>query len=173
MPQIWRFERGRLERIVIAELGAWLAVVGLDVSLKAYPAGDPIRDRSQLALLERLRVCLHPSLRWRTEVPLPIERDLRAWDAMIIGRMTEPWRVRVEAETRLADVQALERKLMLKVRDDPAGAVLLLVNDTAGNRRALRTARVGLRDLLPLDTRHVLAALRVGREPEANGIAIL
>jgi hypothetical protein len=173
MPQLWRFEHGQLERIVVADLGAWLAVVGLRLSLKAYPAGDPIRDRAHIALLERFRARLHPDPRWQIEVPLPIERDLRAWDAVISHRGEQSWRVRVEAETKLVDLQAVERKLTLKVRDDPYGRVVLLVADTAGNRRALRSARDGLRELLSLDTRRVLSALGEGREPEGNGIVIL
>jgi transcriptional regulator with XRE-family HTH domain len=123
--QLLRFERGELERVSIAELGAWCAVVGLDLGLRAYPAGDPIRDRAQLQLLDRLRARLHPSLRLRTEVPLPIEGDLRAWDAEITGRHPASWRARVEAETRIADGQALERRLGLKVRDDPTGHLIL------------------------------------------------
>src|SRR4029453_8828733 len=114
---------------------------GLGLSNKAYPTGDPIRDRAQLALLERLRGRLHPSLRWRTEVPLPREGDLRAWDAEIRGPPPARWRMRVEAETRITDGQALERKLGLKVRDDPGGHLILLVADTRANRRALCHAR--------------------------------
>ena len=76
--QLVRFEHGQLERVSVADAGAWCSVVGLDLVIRTYPAGDPIRDRAQLALLERLRVRLHPSLRWRPEVPLPIEGDLRA-----------------------------------------------------------------------------------------------
>jgi transcriptional regulator with XRE-family HTH domain len=171
--QLLRFEHGELDRVSITDVGAWCAVVGLDLSLRAYPAGDPIRDRAQLALLERLRTRLHPSLRWRTEVPLPIERDLRAWDAEISGRQPQRWRARVEAETRIADGQALERRLTLKLRDDPGGHLVLLLSDTRANRAALRSLREGLTELLPLDTREVLAAFTAGRDPGASGIAIM
>src|SRR2546425_5771136 len=123
--RIGRFERGDVEYPDLEFLGAYCAVLGLDLSLRAYPAGDPIRDRAQLALLERLRKRLHPSLRWRTEVPLPIERDLRAWDAEIRGPQSGRWRALVEAETRVADGQALERRLTLKLRDDPDGHLIL------------------------------------------------
>jgi hypothetical protein len=168
-----RFEHGELDRVSLGDVGAWCAVVGLDLSIRTYPAGDPIRDRAQLALLERLRARLHPSLRWRTEVPLPIEGDLRAWDAEIRGRDPRPWRTRVEAETRIADSQALERKLALRLRDDPDGHVILLVADTRANRRALAILSSSLRDIFPLDTRHILAALGAGREPPGSGIAIM
>jgi len=171
--QLLRFEHGTLRRVMVEDIGAWFAVLGLDLSMKTYPAGDPIRDRVQLALLERLRVPLHPSLRWRTEVPLPIENDLRAWDAEIRGRDPRPWRVRVEAETRVADGQALERKLALKLRDDPDGHVILLVSDTRANRAALRTLSPGIRAIFPGTTRPILTALATGREPAGNGIVIM
>jgi transcriptional regulator with XRE-family HTH domain len=172
-PRIWRFERGEVERLSLPELGAWFAVVGLDLTLRAFPAGDPIRDGAQLALLERLRRRLHPSLRWRPEVPLPIEGDLRAWDAEIRGREPQPWRARVEAETRIADAQALERKLSLKLRDDPGGHLILLVADTRTNRSALAALGPGLRAMLPVGPREILGALDAGREPPGSGIVLL
>ena len=171
--QIWRFERGEIDRVSISDLGAWFSVVGLDLVAKAFPAGDPIRDRAQLALLERLRSRLHPTLRLRTEVPLPIEGDLRAWDAEITGAKPNPWRARVEAETNIADGQALERRLALKLRDDPGGHLILLVSDTRSNRAALRSMGVGLRELLPLETRAILTALAAGRDPGMSGVVIL
>jgi hypothetical protein len=84
---VGRFERGEIANPPIVFLGAFCEVVGLEFGMRAYPTGDPIRDRAQLALLERLRVRIAPSLRWRTEVPLPIEPDRRAWDAEIAGRV--------------------------------------------------------------------------------------
>jgi transcriptional regulator with XRE-family HTH domain len=171
--QLARFERGDLDRVSIAELGAWCAVVGLDLGIRAYPAGDPIRDRAQLALLERFRARLHPSLRWRTEVPLAIERDLRAWDAEVSGGARERWRIRVEAETNVADGQALQRRLQLKIRDDPVGHVVLLVSETRANRQAVRLLKAGLRETLPLEAREMMAALGTGRDPGASGIVIL
>lgn len=171
--QLCRFERGEIDRASITDMGAWFAVLGLDLTIRAYPAGDPIRDRAQLALLERFRGRLHPSLRWRTEVPLPIEGDLRAWDAEVSGAQPERWKARVEAETKIADGQALERRLSLKLRDDPGGHLILLVSDTRANRAALRSIGVGLRELLPLETRQILSALAAGRDPGGSGIVIL
>jgi transcriptional regulator with XRE-family HTH domain len=171
--QLLRFERGELDRLSITELGAWCAVVGLDLALRAYPAGDPIRDRAQLALLDRLRARIHAELRWRTEVPLLIDGDLRAWDAEIRGREPRPWRARIEAETNITDGQALERRLTLKDRDDPDGHLILLLSDTRANRDAIRVLRDGLRELLPLGTREILAALAAGRDPGGSGIVIL
>ncbi len=153
----------------IHELAVFGAVVGLDVRLRAYPAGDPIRDAGQARLLERFRPRLHVSLGWSTEVPLPIAGDLRAWDAVIRG---PGWRIGVEAETVLDDLQALERRLALKRRDGDVDHVILLIADTARNRRALRSAPAAFADL-PLRTREVMAALGQGRDPGASGIVIL
>jgi transcriptional regulator with XRE-family HTH domain len=171
--KVGRFERGATQHPDLEFVAAYCAVLGLDLAIRTYPAGDPIRDRAQLALLERLRGRLHPTLRWRTEVPLPIENDLRAWDAEIRGRHPRPWRVRVEAETRVADGQALERKLALKLRDDPDGHLILLVSDTRSNRLALNALGPGLRSMLPIETRPILSALGDGREPPASGIVVM
>jgi transcriptional regulator with XRE-family HTH domain len=153
----------------VREYAALGAGVGLDVRLRAYPAGDPIRDAGQQRLLERLRSRLHPSLRWSTEVPLPIEGDLRAWDAMIRGT---DWRLPVEAETALDDIQATERRLTLKRRDGEADHVILLVADTRRNRRALAAAPGAFAEL-PLRTREILADLARGTHPGGSGIVIL
>jgi hypothetical protein len=161
-----RFEAGELQRVSVPDLGAWCAVVGLDLSLRAYPGGDPIRDVAQARLLERLRRELHPSLHWRTEVPLPISGDLRAWDAMISGA---DWRLALDAETVLNDIQALERRLTLKQRDGGVDHVLLLVADTPRNRRARDGAPASLAAFCG-NPREVLAALRKGRSPGASAL---
>jgi transcriptional regulator with XRE-family HTH domain len=167
--RIWRFEGGDVDTLSVPQVAAICAVVGLDVRLRAYPAGDPIRDAGQVRLLQRLRPILAPALRWRTEVPLPITGDLRAWDAVIRG---PGWWLPVEAETVIEDVQALERKLALKQRDGDARHVIVLVADTRRNRRSLASVP-GAFQGWPLRTREVLAALRAGRDPGASGIVIL
>lgn len=151
----WRIERGITVTVDVRTLACLGAAVGLDVRLRAFPAGDPIRDAGHQRLLARLHARLHPELIWRTEVPLPIDDDRRAWDAMIGG---SGWRIAVDAETVLDDLQAVERRLALKQRDGGVDLVLLLVADTRRNRRALaavptafpgfsRNARATLRSL--------------------------
>lgn len=167
--RIWRFEHGQLGELRVDDLGAICAVVGLDLALKAFPAGDAIRDAGQARLLERLRLRLNPALGWSTEVPLPIPGDLRAWDAVIRG---PAWRIGVEGETVLEDVQATERRLALKWRDGDVDHVILLVADTRRNRRALAATPAAFGDL-PLRTRELLAALRDGRDPGQGGIIVL
>jgi transcriptional regulator with XRE-family HTH domain len=168
--RVFRFERGMLADPAVGFVGACCAVVGLELGLRTFVVGDALRDRAHRALLERLRVVLHATLRWLLEVPVASPGDLRAWDAEIRG---PGWRVRVEAETRLTDGQELLRKLRLKVRDGGGGGLILLVADTRANRDALASLRPDLRELLPLDSRPMLAALRAGLEPPGRGIVIL
>ena len=84
--KVGRIERAALEAVSLMDLARLSAVLGMDLSVRVFPAGDPLRDAAQLALLERLRRRLDPSLNWRTEVPMPIPGDRRAWDAVVRGR---------------------------------------------------------------------------------------
>lgn len=165
-----RLERGRLRRVSVLQLSRACEAVGLRLYMRAVPGDDPALDSGQLALLNRLRAQLPPHVRVRTEVPLPIPGDRRAWDA-VLG--LDPVEMPVEAEARLHDLQALDRRCALKRRDGSATRMVLLVADTSHNRSILVQHREDLRVSFPLDTRQVLRALRLGRTPEASGIAIL
>jgi hypothetical protein len=151
----------------MAELAAIGAAVGRDVRLQAYLAGDPIRDAGTQRLLERFRARLHPSLRMTPEVGLPIPGDLRAWDAMVAA---STWRRPAEAETVIDDIQALERRLALKVRDGGVDGVILVVAHTRRNRRAVAAAPAAFAGF-DRDARRVLQALADGRD--AGGSALL
>ena len=168
--QLGRIERGELRELTVDQLSRACAAVGLRLVVRAYPDGDPVRDAAQLALLERFRACLPPGTRWRTEVPLPIAGDRRAWDGVATLRDGV---LGVEAESRLRDMQALERRLGLKLRDGGLDRLVLVVSDTRSNRRVLDLHRDVLRSLLPLDGRDILRALRSGHLPEASGLVLL
>ena len=170
IAELSRIQRGLSPRVAyetLAEIGAALA---LDVALRAFPNGQPVRDAAQLALLGRLRAVLPSSTRLRIEVPLGIPGDLRAWDGAIDGI---GWWRPVEAESRLRDVQAVQRRTRLKCRDAGVSDVILLVADTRHNRHVLRTHADTLAELFPCRPREVLTALRAGRAPTGSGILIL
>jgi hypothetical protein len=101
---------------------------------------------------------------------MPMPGDRRAWDA-VLG--LEPEDTAVEAEARLRDIQGLDRRCALKLRDSGLRLMVLLVADTPHNRRILELHREDLRASFPLDTRQVMATLRAGRTPIASGIVVL
>jgi transcriptional regulator with XRE-family HTH domain len=122
-----RLERGLSETVTVIELARVCSLVGLDLSLRAYPGGSPIRDVAHATVLGSFRRRLHRSIRWAGEVPFPNPGDQRAWDALISGK---GWRYGVEAETRPLDTQATARRLLQKARDGGVDGVLLVVPDT-------------------------------------------
>jgi hypothetical protein len=156
--------------VALEDLIRLAAVVGLELSIRAYPTGSPVRDRAHAALLEKLRTRLHPDLRWRTEVPLPNAGDLRAWDAVV----SDPaFRGAVEAETRARDGQELERRLALKQRDGGVDFLILLLADTRANRQFVRERRISLAAMFPVPGRVALDALEHARSPGGNSVVLL
>jgi transcriptional regulator with XRE-family HTH domain len=168
--QMSRVERGAMPRASLLTLASACASVGLALHVRTYPSGDPVRDRAQLALISRLRARLPAVGRWTTEAPLAIPGDPRAFDAVL----TLPGgRVAFEAETRLADLQATERRALLKQRDGRVAVLVLVVADTRHNRAVLTVHREDLRSAFPLDARGVLEPLRAGSLPPRNGLVLV
>ena len=122
-----------------------------------------------------------PSLSWRVEVPVVARTggpviagsgypDLRAWDVTVSG---DRWTFGVEAETRLGDIQSLIRRVALKARDGGVAGVLLLVNETAHNRRILAADEVDLAPSFPGSARTTLHHLGLGLQPSASTVLVL
>jgi transcriptional regulator with XRE-family HTH domain len=175
-PQYGRIERGLSPDVSLERIATIAAVLGLEPSLRFFPKGDPIRDRSHAALLERLHSKCHRTLTWRTEVPFPTEGDLRAWDALIRGIdpvRRETWRVGVEAETRPNDLQALDRRLALKERDGGVDWLILLLLASRHNRAFLDRHGDVLRARFPLDGRRALRLLAAGAPIGRNALILL
>jgi hypothetical protein len=124
-----------------------------------------------LALLARFEALLYALLHLRREVPLPISGDARAWDAAIIDDTGMAF---TEAETHLGDMQALERRIELKLRDDSrASVVILVVARTRHNLRVLAEHRESMRRTFPLDGAAIARSLRAGRIPTASGVIVI
>jgi transcriptional regulator with XRE-family HTH domain len=175
--RISRAAYGRIERaedhgVSIETLASVAAVLGLELSLGMFPAGDALRDAGHTKLLARLAARCHPSLRFATEVPLPRPGDRRAWDALIRGFPTQV-RCGVEAETHPNDVQGLERKLMLKLRDGAVDRLILLLADTRHNRAFFRTLPSTFRERFPVRGSVAVARLAAGLDPGGNAIVLL
>lgn len=169
VDRLKRAERGEPGALTI-DLAARIApVVGLQLAASLHLHGDPVRDRVQLALLGRFRPRLHASLGWRTEVPIPIPGDLRSGDGLIEGAFGS---ILVEAESRVTDWQATERKARLKQRDLGADRLILLLADTRHNRRVVEL-HPELRESFPIGTRRCLAALARGEDPGGDCLVLL
>ncbi len=168
--QISRAERARLPSASFGQVARLSSVLGLELSVRFYPTGQPLRDAAHVQLLARFRARLGPPFVMRTEVPLPIVGDGRAWDAVLEGG---PQRIAVEAETRLRDWQALERRMMLKSRDSGIDRVILLLSATRSNRAAVRTAPRLTEEAFPIPARLALRALAEGGDPGGSAILML
>lgn len=165
-----RIEGRRTQDLGIIRLATMLAVVGLDLSARAFPGGSPVRDSAHAALLARFGARLHASLRWSLEVPLPIPGDLRAWDGMVRG---PGWGYGVEAETHPTDGQALIRRLELKVRDSGTSGVILLL-PRSQHARSFRAAAAGILDVaFPVDGSRAMKSLTSGVDPGGDTIIVL
>lgn len=167
--EVGRIERGQARWLTIEHAARIFAALGLELSVRGFPSGDPIRDGPHDKLLTRLEARLHPHFKRHREWPVPIPGDMRAID-LVLGGL--PKLIAVEAETVIDEINSLQRRLELKRRDSGIDRMVLLVRDTDRNRDVVRSSR-SLREMFPLGTRTVLAALAAGRDPGANGIVFL
>jgi transcriptional regulator with XRE-family HTH domain len=167
--QYSRLERG-LAPLDVEVLARLFAVLGMELSVRAYPIGDAVQDAGQLALLDRFRRLCHPSIRWRTEVPMPQPGDRRAWDLVGTGPAL---RVALDAETRLRDLQGIDRRLRLKQRDSGFERVILLVADTRSNRAVVREHAAWVSERFPMPGRRALELLRAAVEPDEDSLILV
>jgi transcriptional regulator with XRE-family HTH domain len=168
--KVSRIERGVTPRVSLEDLVLVSAVVGLRPSLKWFPTGRPLRDQGQIELLATLTRRMHPSWSHRHEVPMPRSGDLRAADLV----STIPGcRLMTEAIRRFADEQAQTRSAREKQRDLGADRLLIVVEATRANRRAIAAAGHELRHSFPISARSMLASLAAGLDPGGDGILLL
>jgi transcriptional regulator with XRE-family HTH domain len=162
-----RWEHDQPPHPTIPDAAAWLGVLGLNLVLKTYPGNVRLRDVAHVRVINRFLRLVPASVPRRLEAPIPIARDLRAWDVLLtLGAA----RVGVAVETRLRDWQELLRREQQKARDSGVSRLLLVLADTHSNRRAVEEAGVALQTELPLDGRAISAALRLGRDPGGGGL---
>ena len=167
LSRIERYEHRSVSLVALAEL---LAVVGLELSSRAYPRGGGLRDAAQIRVLEDFRRLVAASFAWRTEVPMPIGGDLRAWDASLTGAGVT---IGVDVETRLRDAQAVDRRVMLKLRDSGCDRALIVVPGTRANRLVLGQFGAALVANFPVSSAAALECLAAGRDPGGNAIVVL
>ncbi|HUR16282.1 MAG TPA: helix-turn-helix transcriptional regulator [Candidatus Limnocylindrales bacterium] len=170
--QLWRLESERIDPTV-RQLSEIASVLGLEVSVGLHELGDPIRDRGQQALGKRFDVIPGPAWRNTAEVLLPNPGDRRSWDRLLRLTTTEPQIVGADLETRIRDIQALVRRTRERERDGHVDAVLLVLSDSATNRRLVDELRMALGPAYATSPRRNLAALREGRRLPGSGLILV
>jgi hypothetical protein len=83
------------------------------------------------------------------------------------------FRIGLEVITRLTDAQAQTRAALLKQEAAGLDRLVLVLALTRRNRMALRSASPTLLPAFPMTPRAVLADLRAGRNPAANGVFLV
>jgi transcriptional regulator with XRE-family HTH domain len=166
--QLSRVERGIYPAVTVEDMATTAAALGLELSVRLFPSGEPIRDKAHAALLSRFRRAVGERWQWAAEVPLPIPGDRRAWDrvmrraGVVLG---------VEAETRPTDMQELQRRLALKKRDGGVDRLILVLPNSDWCRRVVRLNDV--ESTFPVPGRVAFRALAEGRDPGGDAVLLV
>ena len=169
--ELSRVERGLAPWVDVPTLSRVSAVVGLDLWIRTYPGGEPLRDAAHPALLDAFRSVVAASMNLRMEVPIGDPRDLRAWD--VVATEASGDACGVELDTRLVDAQDQLRRVTMKRHDGNVDRVLIVLSDTRSNRTALRAAAGLFQSEFSLDRDEILSALADGRIPPRDGVLLL
>ncbi len=169
---LWRIESQQVD-ISAVRLAEIASVLGMELSVGLHDIGDPIRDKGHQALGKRFDAIPGPLWRNRAEVLLPNLGDRRSWDR-VLRLISEPGQVvGAELETRIRDVQALVRRTRERERDGGVDEILIVLSNSATNRRLVRDLRMALGDGYASEPRAILRALRVGRRIPGSGVVLL
>ncbi|HJP88428.1 MAG TPA: helix-turn-helix domain-containing protein [Candidatus Limnocylindrales bacterium] len=166
--QVSLIERGNHPTISILTLAGFAAAVGLDLSIRGFPSGQPVRDKAHIALLSRFKNAVGDGWRLASEVPLPIPGDKRAWDRLMRGFGHV---IGVGGEMHPTDMQELGRRLAVKKRDGGVDRLILVMPNTRWCRQVV--AMNELAAAFPIAGQAALEALRNGRDPCSDAIVLI
>jgi transcriptional regulator with XRE-family HTH domain len=164
-------ERGDIGLSLIARC-QMTAAVGHELGLRLWPVeGVALRDSGQLALAEAILSALHVSWAARLEAPIATA-DRRAAD-LLLTRTDEV--VEIEIERTLVDLQGQLRAGQLKreslaERFDLPVRLVIAVPDGARIRAKLAPFEDVLSRALPVPSREIASALRMGRTIGGDGL---
>jgi transcriptional regulator with XRE-family HTH domain len=169
-----RVEADRLEDVGVIRLCEMASVLGCELSIGLHPIGDPIRDKGQQAVGARLDAILAPLWRVTNETLLPGGSELRSWDKLLrLKDVTPRHLVGVDIETRIRDIQELVRRTRLRERDGETDAILIVLSDSAVNRRLVDQLRDALGPGYATSPRLILRALRAGERLPGSGVILV
>jgi transcriptional regulator with XRE-family HTH domain len=166
---LWRIEAEQVS-LTIQRLAEMASILGMELSIGLHPIDDPIRDRGHQALIGRFRALLGAQWRVTAETPLPGIGDRRSWDLLL---RVAAQRVGIEAETRIRDMQSLVRRIRQRERDGGVDAIVLVLSDSAMNRRLVGELREVLGPAYATSPRLLLGALRAGAPLPGSGVVLV
>jgi transcriptional regulator with XRE-family HTH domain len=168
-----RIEAGKVPGLSVMRLSEMASLLGLELSVRLYPAGDPIRDKGQQGLDGRFEAILADAWTVTNEALLPGPGDLRAWDKLL--RLTGETRhlVGVDLETRIRDIQALVRRTRLRERDGAVDVILIVLSDSGTNRILVGQLRDALGPDYSTDPGAIVRALHDGQPLPGSGVMLV
>lgn len=159
-------------RLSVTLVGSVISVLGLDLSIRAYPGqGVRLRDSGQIVLAEVIQAAAHSS--WRVLLEEPIGGPSgQAADMLLLGPASG---IHIEIESVLVDLQAQLRKGHIKrdgleQRFELTLAFVLALGESERNRNAVRATANVTRAALPASSREVMTSLRTGQPLERDGL---
>lgn len=167
---IRRVERGD-PSVQLDTLCAIGEAVGLDVVLKGYRTESPsLRDSRQLALARLLSRIAHPG--WKAQLEVPAGTHGEAVDLVFFGPSEI---LATEIDRLLLDFQDVHRRNVRKRqfladRHQRPVRLVMVVQDSPRNRRAVEPHLELLRAVLPAGSREVLQSLRSGEPLGRDGL---
>ncbi len=166
-----RLERLELEDVGIVRLSEIASALGCELSLGIHPVGDPLRDKAQLAIGRRFDALLGPAWRVLSEVLLPEPGDRRSWDKVVkLVGPEAPYAFGVDIESRVRDVQALVRRTRERETDPRFQHILLVLADSATNRRLVGQLVDNLGEAYTTPMRELRRSLRQGTRLPGSGV---
>lgn len=171
---IWRLEAGQVRGVTVERLSELASVLGYEISLGLHPIGDPLRDKGQVAVGKRFQAVLSSAWRVTDEALLPGAGELRAWDKLLrLVGASPTYLVGVDIETRIRDQQALVRRTRQRERDGLVDAILIVLSDSASNRRLVDSLRDALGPAYANSPRLLLRSLRSGERLVGSGVLLV
>lgn len=160
----------KVDRLSFVEVAEIASLLGFELGAALHPLGDPLRDRGHQQLIKRFRNLLATSIKVVAEAPLPNIGDRRSWDLLLrcVAQL-----IGVEAETRVRDGQLLVRRIRERERDGGVDEVLLVLAESAVNRRLLPQLLESLGPRFATPPRLVLRALRDGKPLAGSGVILV
>lgn len=169
-----RLERLRLADVGVVRLSEIASALGYEISLGIHPVGDPLRDSAQLVIGRRLVGLLGPPWSVLNEVLLPNPGDRRSWDKVVrLDGSDPPYAIGVDIESRIRDVQALVRRTREREADHRVQAILLVLADSATNRRLVGQLMENLGDAYRSPMRELRQSLKSGAPLPGSGVLLV